>query len=161
MRVERAIRSVLIVDDDDALLRALERGARGRCRVLVASTARQALDVARTERPDLAVVDLRLGEAGSGLELVRELRAALPALMIALSSAYLSIPTTLEAIRAGADTVLAKPMTLGEIVARVEMRAMEAEDLEAAPTLAAIEWNYIERVVSDTGRNLSAAARIL
>ena len=87
------------------------------------------------ERPDLAIVDLRLGNA-SGIDLIRELKRDLPDLMVVLCSGYLSVAAAVAAVRAGADIVVFKPITFREILQRIE-ESTEEPDLEDTPTLGA------------------------
>ena len=75
MSERRAPHTILAVDDDTALLAAYQRGFAGeQRRVLIATDSPAALRLARAEQPDLAVVDLRVGDEW-GLELIRSLKA--------------------------------------------------------------------------------------
>jgi two-component system response regulator RegA len=156
----RSIKSVLIVDDDDKLLSAFKRTANDRTLVTTNDPA-TALALARSQPPDLAIVDLRIGSA-SGIDLIRDLRADLPDACLVLCSGYLSVAGTVAAVRAGADMVLFKPVVLSEILRRVEEEDFEDEpDLEQTPTLARAEWEHIMRVLDDCEGNVSRAARRL
>jgi len=85
MRVA-SIRTILVVDDDELTLAAWRRSIGGERRCVVARTANEALGSLGHARPDLAIVDMRLG-GESGLELIGELRSRSPQLLIALYSA--------------------------------------------------------------------------
>lgn len=154
------IKSVLVLDDDERMLSAMARTLRHSRRVFTATTSSEAAAVARREKPDLIVVDLRLGSQ-SGLDIVRELKAEMPSSMFALVSGYLTVDSTVAAVRAGADVVLTKPVTGGEIVRRVEDQATEALDNDTTPTLAQAESEHIARVMTDCNGNISEAARRL
>ena len=158
MGEQRSIESVLVVDDDEKLLRACQR-VTGRS-VFTAANAAAAMQVAAHAKPELAIVDLRIGD-DSGIELVRELKAAHPALVVVLCSGYLSVTTAVAAVRAGADIVLFKPVTFDEILKRVEEDVEDAPDLGETPTLARAEWEHIMRVLADCNGNVSMAARRL
>jgi signal transduction histidine kinase/CheY-like chemotaxis protein len=70
-----ASRRILIVDDDDAARYLLKGALRDWAFVISeAASGREALDMARTQRPDLIVCDL-LMPGMSGTELIRQLRA--------------------------------------------------------------------------------------
>ena len=157
--------TILIVDDDQVfrtrLIRAFdERGyeARG------AADFDGALAAARVESPELAVVDLRM-PGRSGLELVRELKAIDPSTQVVVLTGYGSIATALEAVRLGAIHYLTKPADADDLLAafaRAELPAdRPPEAPPAVPTLARVEWEHIQRVLSDCGGNLSQAARLL
>jgi two-component system, response regulator RegA len=156
----RAIRNVLAIDDDEHVLGGYKRGF-GRERTVFATTdpiaARQ---IARRERCELAVVDLRL-KSESGLALTRDLRRDNPDLLIALCSGYLSVEIAVAAVHAGADAVLFKPITAKEILRRVEEGPSFEPNLDDTPTLARAEWEHITRVLADCNGNVSLAARRL
>lgn len=158
MGEERSLNNVLVVDDDERTLGSWKRAARER-NVVTASDAMTARQLASLERPDLAIVDLRLGNA-SGIDLIRELKRDLPDLMVVLCSGYLSVAAAVAATRAGADIVVFKPITFREIMQRIEQSADDA-DLEDTPTLARAEWEHIMRVLADCNGNVSMAARRL
>jgi two-component system response regulator RegA len=148
----------LVVDDDEQVLRSWKRAARGHD-VFTAIDPSTARHLAHAERPDLAIVDLRLGNA-SGIDLIRELKRDLPDLVLVLCSGYLSVAVAVAAVRAGAEIVVFKPITFHEIMQRFEESAGEP-DLEDTPTLARAEWEHIMRVLADCDGNVSAAARRL
>ena len=149
---------MLLVDDDERVLAALTRTMGPRRSVFTASDTPTAARVCRQEHPDLAVVDLRLGSA-SGLDAVRALKAESPQTVIVLISGYLTIDLTVEAVKAGADVVMAKPVTGLDIVRRLE-QAVPVNDDET-PTLARAEAEHIERVLADCDGNVSETARRL
>jgi two-component system, NarL family, nitrate/nitrite response regulator NarL len=79
----------LIVDDSDDFLGSATRllESQGVDVVGSAKTAEQALRLAETLAPDVALVDVELGEE-DGIELARELEARLPGLRAILISAH-------------------------------------------------------------------------
>jgi two-component system response regulator RegA len=157
----RSVRTVLVADDDEALLAACKRSLGRERTVYAASDATTARELAQEHPPDLAIVDLRLGSS-SGINLVRELKADHPELCVALISGYLSVASAVAAVRAGADLILFKPITFREIVRRVEDGAPPPEpSWEETPTLARAEWEHITRVLADCNGNVSMAARRL
>jgi two-component system response regulator RegA len=152
------IRNVLVVDPDERILGSWKRAAREHD-VITAAEAITGRQLASTQRPDLAIVELRLGNA-SGIDLIREIKRELPDLTAVLCSGYLSVATAVAAIRAGADIVLFKPITFREILERVREH-IEEPDVEDSPTLARAEWEHIMRVLNDCNGNVSMAARRL
>ena len=84
MAEARSLQNVLLVDDDERILGSWKRAARDR-NIMTANDAASARQIAATERPDLAIVDLRLGTT-SGIDLIRELKRDLPDLMVVLCS---------------------------------------------------------------------------
>jgi len=157
--------TILLVDDEvhfrDRLARALER--RGHL-VLAAGGYDEALVVLAQERPDFAVVDLRM-PGPSGLEVVKVALARLPTLKIVVLTGYGSIATATEAIRLGAVNYLPKPADADEILAAFgqsgEATLGETAEGLSTPSLARAEWEHINRVLTDCGGNISEAAKRL
>ena len=110
----------------------------------------------------MAVVDLRLG-AESGLDVVRELKAIDSSTAIVVLTGYGSIATALESIRLGALHYLTKPTDPDRILAAFERGlAARPRDLPIdTPSLARVEWEHLQRVLTDCGGNISEAAREL
>ena len=155
--------TLLVVEDDEALRTRLVRAFadRGFLAQGAASTA-EAL-ACSDEAPEYAVVDLRIGDE-SGLEVIRALLARDPATRIVMLTGYGSIATAVEAIRLGAIHYLTKPADADEILAalrRGETTAASPSPPGEPLSLARAEWEHINRVLSDSGGNISEAARRL
>ncbi len=157
-------RSVIVIDDDLVFSTVLARalGARGFA-VSTAADRASALSLIRQNTPDCAVLDLKLG-AENGLALIPELLAAQPKLRILLLTGYASIATAVEAIKRGAHDYLAKPVDADQVVQALLGDSGEETDapLEVhTPPLKRLEWEHIQRVLTDCGGNISEAARRL
>lgn len=152
-------RTLLIVEDDTRLRERLVRAMRDRgYETMGASDRASALDLARQESPELALVDLRLA-GDSGLDVIRELKALDAATVVVVLTGYGSIATAVEAMKLGAASYLTKPADADQIVAAFEGTQPEP-DVEA-PSLARVEWEHIHRILADCGGNVSRAARVL
>jgi two-component system response regulator RegA len=163
LSVERVTaRSILLVDDDETLRTRLARAFVDRgFEVRTARDGESALELARTESPELAVVDLRM-PGPSGLEVVRELKAVDQTTRIVVLTGYGSIANAVEAVRLGAVNYLTKPADADEVLAAFEAKAgTAADEATATPSLARTEWEHINRVLSDCEGNISEAARRL
>jgi two-component system response regulator RegA len=157
--------TVLIVDDDvtyrDRLVRSFER--RGLVAVGVGD-AKAAVYVARRLAPRFAVVDLRI-PGKSGLELVPELVGIVAGINVVVVTGYGSIATALAAVHRGARHYLTKPVDADDILLAFAgglgavPPASEGADL--VPSLARVEWEHLQRVLTDCGGNISEAARRL
>jgi len=101
---------ILIVDDElnirNALVTLL---ARKGYRALSVATAEEALDMLETTALDLIITDLRMPGIG-GMEFLRRLRTQWPSTEVVVMTAYGSIETAVEAMRAGAYDYLTKPI---------------------------------------------------
>jgi CheY-like chemotaxis protein len=122
--MEQPVKTILLVEDD-ATNRKLVRvvlGDKSRYRILEASSAAEAMEQLRRVKPDLLLLDIRLGE-GSGLDVIGAVRA---------DSAFNDVPAvaiTAQAMKndeqrflaAGFDGYLSKPVDtrhLPEVVER-------------------------------------------
>jgi two-component system, response regulator RegA len=151
----------LLVDDDPRQLRAMARTSSRRHRVLTATTPEIARAVARTSKPDLIAIDLQLGDAPSGIDLVAMIREEQSAVPIVVVSAYLSPVVTEAAMRVGANRVLEKPTSIPAMIASLEAEDPRRVRIRDRPSLAQTIYAYIARIFADTGGNVSEAARIL
>lgn len=155
--------TILVVDDDatfrSRLVRAL--GARGYT-TFEAADGDRALAVAREKRPERAVLDLRM-PGMSGLALIAELVKIDADMQILVLTGYGSIATAVEAVRLGAINYLSKPVDTDQILAAFDREgdAGTPAVAETAPSLARVEYEHIQRVLSDCGGNISEAARRL
>ena len=158
--------SILIVDDDEVYRNRLARAFVDRgYDVRTAQDFDSAVVAANSESPELAVVDLKMPGKG-GLELVKALREIDPSTKMVMLTGYGSIATAIDAVRLGATYYLSKPADADDIIAafaRGEAPPLEppADHDYKAPSLARAEWEHINRVLSDSGGNISEAARRL
>ncbi len=156
--------SILIVDDDERLRTQLSRAfTRRGYAVQVAEGVAAAVALAEEESPEIAVVDLRMGD-GNGLELLQKLVTIDPATRVVMLTGYGSIATAVEAMRLGAVNYVPKPADVNDILAALEKAEQppmtETGDYEA-PSLERAEWEHIQRVLADCGGNITHAAERL
>ena len=108
-------KSLLIVDDDNSfrerLARAMEKKG---FEVTQAESVKSAIMELKTSAPFFAVVDLRLQD-GSGLDVVKEIQKLKKESRIIMLTGYGNIPTTVEAIKAGAIDYISKPTDADDI----------------------------------------------
>ena len=152
-------RTLLIVEDDGPLRERLVRAMRDRgYETTGVADHAAALEAARRESPELALVDLRLpGE--SGLAVIRDLKELDPATIVVVLTGYGSIATAVESVKLGAASYLTKPADADQIVAA--FNGVKPDEDADVPTLARVEWEHIQRVLTDCGGNVSKAARAL
>ncbi len=153
--------TLLIVDDDEPLRSALgaAMGRRGYA-VVLAATADEAVDAARRQPFEYALVDVRLAGA-SGVDLCAALRAIDEGTRIVVMTGYATIANAVAAVRAGAIDYLQKPVDAATCE-RALLGRTEAEGApEDVPSLDRVEWEYLQRVLSDCDGNVSEAARRL
>ena len=150
---------LLIVDDDEPFRLALRNAflRRGYDVSLAASPA-EAEGAMREAAPHYAVVDLRM-PGGSGLDVVRALRALAQPPQVVVLTGYGTIGTAVEAIRLGAINYLNKPADADEIEAALQGK--RPPPMSDVPSLDRQEWEYLNRVLADCNGNISEAARRL
>jgi two-component system, OmpR family, KDP operon response regulator KdpE len=114
----RAMYRVLVVDDEPEIrniIRVLLE-AEG-YRIAEAATASRAEIAARTEKPDLVLLDLGLPD-GDGLAVLRSIRTWSPVPLVVLSARTME-EQKIAALDAGADDYVTKPFSAPELLARV------------------------------------------
>ncbi len=129
---------ILVADPDDAHRRLVgDVLTRGGFRPVLVACGEDALMAAQVEQPQLAILEVRLGDI-SGYEVCRELRESLgPAVGIVFVSGDRTEPSDRVAgLLLGADDYLAKPVTGDELLARVRA-VVRRTGLHARPLVAA------------------------
>jgi two-component system response regulator (stage 0 sporulation protein F) len=108
---------ILVIDDDPSirLLYSDELGEEG-YDVIEEGDGMKALQVIRQERPDLVVLDVRLGRL-SGIEVLKDIRCALPEVPVILCTAYPLVRQDQESI--AADAYATKNSDLGELKSKI------------------------------------------
>ncbi|EGG93300.1 two-component response regulator [gamma proteobacterium IMCC1989] len=103
---------LMIVDDSLAIRRKIERcvKASGDVSILTAVNGRDAIDLFKTEMPDMVTMDLTMPELG-GVECIKVLADLNPSVHILVISALSDKATALTAIKNGAEGFLKKPFT--------------------------------------------------
>ncbi len=155
---------ILVIDDDPIfnaiLVRTLERYGLTALGALDANSARQLAEETRAAR---IVLDLNLN-GSSGLALIPELLAINPDCQIVVLTGYASIATAVDAVKLGAIQYLAKPAEIEAILSAFEASAGPDFDLpisEEPLSVDRMEWEHIQRILSENEGNISATARAL
>jgi two-component system KDP operon response regulator KdpE len=134
---------ILLVDDDDALLRALRiaLGARGH-EVVLARTATEGVAQASLTAPDVVVLDLGLPDL-DGVEVCRRIRQWSQVPIIVLSAAG-NEERKVAALDAGADDYVTKPFGMPELEARLRAALRRSMAAEAPARTAEIRVGPLE-----------------
>jgi two-component system response regulator RegA len=154
---------MLLVDDDETFCEVMARAMRRRgFDVRMAHDAEKAMQLAETDAPEYAVLDLKL-PGDSGLLLLKKLLEIDANTRIVVLTGYASISTAVEAIKLGAVHYLAKPVDADEVVAAFNLTEGNAEVSPASSPLSVdrLEWEHIQRVLAEHDGNISATARAL
>ncbi len=154
---------LLLVDDDEIYCEVLGDALRKRnYAVSTAHNLADAVELAKSLEPEYAVVDLRIGTE-SGLELLRQLAALDENTRIIMLTGYASVATAVESIKLGAVHYLTKPATADEVVAALHRDEGDTTVMPAEQPLSVrrLEWEHLQKVLTENEGNISAAARAL
>jgi len=149
---------ILIVDDEPTLVATLKYNLeREGYQVLTAADGESGLSLARSNRPDLIVLDLMLPVI-DGFEVCRILRREMtvPILMLTAKTDEVDKVVGLEL---GADDYVTKPFSMRELLARVRALLRRAETTPAAEvevlTAADLQVDLRKREASKSGQPLT------
>ena len=156
---------VLVCDDDAVFRMRLARAFRDRgIETSEAGNSAEALGVAAKQRLTHGVVDLRMPGL-SGIELIPELISRVPGIRLVLLTGYGSIATTVQALKLGALNYLTKPTDADAILVALGLFCPEnpvpQKVSTAVPRLEQVEWEHIQRVVTECEGNITKAAKLL
>ena len=139
--------SILLVEDDRGLRELIteELETEG-YRVTACGDTRQAQQVLTEDPPDLLISDLRLPDA-SGLSLLPLAKQAEPSPVVLIITAFGSVQQAVEALKAGADDFLTKPLEMDHFLLTVTRllanRKLKSEVLQYRSLLAIEQFNGI------------------
>jgi DNA-binding NtrC family response regulator len=140
------IEHILVADDERSIRLMLEAGLKlNGFRVTAVPTGSKALEVARNGGIDAVLSDIYMPDGG-GLDLVKDLRQADPAIPIILMTAQGSVEVAVSAMAEGATDFIGKPFDVAAVVELLRRHLgarREAESVQAAST--------IDNVISRSG----------
>jgi DNA-binding response OmpR family regulator len=153
---------ILVVEDDPSILRGLQLnlGMEGYA-VRSAMDGEKGLELARSEHPDLLLVDVMLPKLG-GLELIRALRAEDPEVPILVLSAKGQEADKVVGLQLGADDYIVKPFALQELLARIAAalrRGRRSADVERPIRFGQAEVDLGARRLTVAGAVVALTAR--
>ena len=160
---------ILIVEDERALLEALKYNLeRQGYTVLTATEGREALALARREKPHLILLDIMLPGI-DGLEVCRILRQEMSVPILMLTARVEEIDKVVG-LEVGADDYMTKPFSMRELLARVKallrrvrlIREELAESSEPAESDARPDiWRFDDLLIDLGRREISRAGEPL
>jgi DNA-binding NtrC family response regulator len=137
--------TLLVVDDDPAVIAVIERFAGGRGFEVISRTGGfKIVDELPTLKPDAALVDLRMPEMG-GIDVLRAIREIHPACQVVLMTGQPSVDSAIEAVKLGALDYVGKPFDferLGGLLDTVRYSIDRRERLLAADSELASRFEF-------------------
>ena len=153
--------NILVVDDDDVLRNRLEKSFLKRgFTVSIAADFDQAVTIVNQVQPELAVLDLKM-PGKTGLELLKKIREISPETKVVILTGYGSITNAVETVKLGAVGYVTKPADADQVLAAFEDKPVTPTPEFTPPSLAEAQWEHIQRVLAESGGNISEAARRL
>jgi CheY-like chemotaxis protein len=120
--------TVLVADDNDVAQRLCRRVLeKAGYTVLIAADGLQAVDLAFSQHPSMILMDVAMPGI-DGLEAMRRIKAAMPAMPIVIASAHSMASDRERFLAAGADNVLSKPFRLADLVSIVAKLAQDEKE---------------------------------
>ena len=105
---------VWIIDDEQGICVSLSLALKKDYQVSTFNSAAPALERMKTENCDVVLLDLKLREE-DGMEVLRQIKQEHPDVSVIMMTAFGSIGSSVEAIKAGAYTYLTKPLDLEQL----------------------------------------------
>ncbi|WP_337880522.1 response regulator [Rheinheimera sp.] len=150
---------LVLVDDDETLIRTLSRRLEQQGHQVQSFSQPQSPQALVDSQADAYLLDLRFGPQ-SGLDFIAPLRQALPHCRILLLTGFASIATAVQAVKAGADDYLTKPLDFALLLAALE-GAPQPDNSTALLSPEQLEWEHIQRVLEQQQGNVSQTAKLL
>jgi two-component system KDP operon response regulator KdpE len=159
------VTTVLVVDDDLALVKALRIGLTARGDVVVtAQTGSDAIAQVALVNPDLVILDLGLPDL-DGIEVCRRIRSFSNVPVVVLS-AYGDERRKVEALDEGADDFITKPFGMAELEARLRVAIRHGnggrgDGPDSSPVLVvgALEVDQVHHMATLSGVDLQLTSR--
>lgn len=153
------MRILMVEDAEDLAEGVIAHLARSGVVCDLAPSLEDARDCRAVQRYDAVILDINLPD-GSGLSLLREIRAAADRTPVLMLTALASVDDRVEALDQGADDYLGKPFDQRELEAR--LRALirrEADRKEEQITLGTLVYAPKDRSALLAGRQLDLTRR--
>ncbi|MBI4368306.1 MAG: sigma-54-dependent Fis family transcriptional regulator [Candidatus Omnitrophica bacterium] len=132
--------TILIVDDEKNTREGLKQFLNDLgYEVLLAGSAKEGMALIKKERPEITLTDLKMPEM-SGLDFLHEIKRSAPETIVIMLTAYGTVETAVQAIKAGAYYYLTKPINFDELELTLKkalhQKALEHENISLREELS-------------------------
>jgi ActR/RegA family two-component response regulator/SepF-like predicted cell division protein (DUF552 family) len=125
---------ILFVDDEEAIRITLSAVlSKHGYQVDVAATVSEALNRITSDRFDVLIADLNVGQPGDGFTVVSAMRRTQPDCVTFILTGYPAFETALEAIRSQVDDYLVKPANIKNLVGSIENKLKDRKPRQTLP----------------------------
>lgn len=150
---------ILAIDDEIQIQRFLKIALESHnYRVILASTAKEGLQLAALNKPEVVILDLGLPDQ-DGRDVLRDIRdwSQVPVIILSVRN---DEETIISALDGGADDYITKPFTTGELLARIRvcLRRTQTTDQEAVFRSGELEVDLMAHNVSRRGELVKLTA---
>jgi two-component system, OmpR family, copper resistance phosphate regulon response regulator CusR len=151
---------ILVVEDEVKMAEIMARGLKAEgYAVTTAHSVRAGMELARTDRCDLIILDLLLPDS-PGTELLRELRQQRRSVPVLIVTARGELEVKAENFDAGADDYLTKPFAFEELVMRVKALLRRSPTaVNSTLKIADLEVDRLSRKVSRAGKRIELSPK--
>lgn len=130
--------SLLVVDDEYNLRNLLERFLKKNGHIVfTAENAKTALDLVEKHHVDIVISDIKMPDM-NGIELLKAIKKLDDTIQVIMITAYATVETAVEAMKAGASDYVMKPFDLNDIMTSIENTclAINPDDTELETDLS-------------------------
>lgn len=130
----------MIVDDDEAILRNLEKILRLEgYETDIARTGFEAIEKTKTNFYNLALLDIKLPDM-EGTELLKRMHETFPKMVKIMVTGYPDLENAIASLNSGADAYLIKPVSVQRLLDVVKQKLAEQKNVEEMTEEKVKEW---------------------
>ena len=130
----------MIVDDDEAILRNLEKILRLEgYETDIARTGFEAIEKTKTNFYNLALLDIKLPDM-EGTELLKRMHETFPKMVKIMVTGYPDLENAIASLNSGADAYLIKPVSVQRLLDVVKQKLAEQKSVEEMTEEKVKEW---------------------
>ncbi len=119
---------ILVIDDEKKMHRILQLSLEGiGCQVLTAGSGLEGVELARDHLPSLVITDMKM-PGMSGMEVLEEMKKIDDQIPVIIMTAYGTVQTAVDAMKAGAYDYILKPFDISEMEV-ITQKALEYRKL--------------------------------
>ena len=131
---------LLIVDDDEAILRNLEKILQLEgYEIDIARTGFEAIEKTKTNFYNLALLDIKLPDM-EGTELLKRMHETFPKMVKIMVTGYPDLENAIASLNSGADAYLIKPVSVQRLLDVVKQKLAEQKSVEEMTEEKVKEW---------------------